>query len=445
MITDFRSLINDLDSKGKLLHINKPVSSEYEAVGILRKTKGEIPVCIHKIDNYKVPLVCNLGVTRQLIAESMEIESSEIISHISQAIVNPIQCNTVASGPVHQNVITAPFDVSEYFPILKHYEKDAGRFYISGVMVVRDPTGKKLYTSVRRMQYLGKNRFTILITSKEMKEQFAFHEHTHQPMDIAFMFGVVPAVLLGSQLSTHLYNADKLNVSSALLGQPLNLVKCKTVDLEVLADAEVVLEGQVHQWEKSTEGPFGEMAGYYGTVADLPVVELSAMTFRNNPIFQGISPAGCEEILSMAISREVCLLNTIRQTVPNVLDVNISMGGAGRFHAIIRIDKKTEADGRQAALVSFASDKDLKHVVVVDKDVDIFDMQEVEWAIATRVQADKDVFIIGGAYGSPLEPSHLINGTSAKMGIDATCPLNDKRFERTYIPGIENIDLNNYI
>jgi UbiD family decarboxylase len=146
----------------------------------------------------------------------------------------------------------------------------------------------------------------------------------------------------------------------------------------------------------------------------------------------------------MALVREVTLFTTVKQVVPNVKDVHITLGGIGRYHAIIQIDKKSEGDGKQAALAAFASDKDLKHVVVVNDDVNIYDHEDVEFAIATRVQADQDIFIVPGAKGSPLESSHNLRGVTAKMGIDATYPLKHKEhFKRTSIP--IKVDLKDYI
>lgn len=445
MSKDFRAAIADLQATGELKHVKRQVRAEYEVCGVLRKTKGQIPICFERIDSYQSPMVCSLAGTRQLLARHLNTTPESLAQHLTHALVNPIPCQQVTNPPAQQNVVHAPFCVSDYFPVLDYYQKDAGQFFISGVMVAKDLEGKKTYTSIRRMQYLGDNRFTILITSHEMKQQFEVFRQQKQPMDIAIMFGVHPAVMLASQLSTHLYQADKFAVTGGLLGQPLDVAPCKTVDLDIVADAEVVFEGHVRQWVTHTEGPFGEMAGYYGQVLDLPVVEFTAMTYRDHPIFQTVAPGGYEEKLAMALPREVTLLQTIRQTVPSVQAVHITIPGAGRLHAVVQIKKTSPTDGRQAAMVAFAADKDLKHVVVVDEDVDLFDLEDVEWAIATRVQADRDVFILGGMAGSPLEASHLVQGSSAKMGIDATCPLGDSRFERIYVPNEEHIRLEDYI
>lgn len=445
MITCLRSLLEEYEKSGVLKHVRVPVSSEHEVAAVMKKTRGEIPMVFEKVDNYTCPLVCGLGGTRELLARSMGIGADELVSHLRNAMISPLPVKRVQQAACQQNVVTPPFDLDAYFPVLKYYQKDSGRFLISGIMTAHDRSGQKLYTSIRRMQYLGKNRCTVLITSTEMKEQFAYYERQRKPMDIAFMFGVVPAVVLGSQISTHFYNMNKLDVTGALLGRPLDVTRCKTVEIDVLAEAEVVLEGRVTQWIKETEGPFGEMCSYYGRVSPQPVVEFTALTYRNNPVFQTFFPSGGEEKLPMAINREVTLYSTVQQTVPGIQAVHITPGGAGRLHAVIQIRKDGPGDGKQAALAAFASDKDLKHVVVVDEDVDLFDPAEVEWAIATRVQADRDIFIVGGASGSPLEPSHCLTGTTAKMGIDATCPLENKTFERTHIPGEDKIKLSDYI
>lgn len=441
---DLRSYLNFLDKNGLLRHVSRKVSSEFEISAILKKTDGKVPILFEKVDNYSCPFVAGLGGTRAAIAEDIGVAQDEIVRKLAQAIVNPIPVRKVTTAPVQENVVMAPFDLDKFFPVLKYNEKDSGRFLVSGMMTAKNIKGDRLYTSIRRMQYLGGNRCCLLVTSNEMKQQIAYYEQIHKPMDIAIMFGVSPAVVLGSQISTQLYHVNKLDVTGALLGQALDVVHCKTIDIDVLADAEMVLEGRLLPWVKETEGPFGELAGYYGKVSKQPVVEFFAMTFRNNPIAQTILAGSCEEKLPEAISREVAMLSAIRQTVPDTRAVHITMPGVGRFHAVIQVDKKAESDGKQALLAAFSSDKDLKHAVAVDTDIDLFNPEEVEWAIATRMQADRDIFIIPGAAGSPLEPSHNLRGVTAKMGIDATKPLDSPQFERTHIPGEENIDLRNY-
>jgi UbiD family decarboxylase len=444
MREDLRSFLQILEKQGLLKHVKKKVNSEHEIAALLKKTKGEIPLYFEQVDNYDCPLVAGLGGTRENIAVNLGVRPSQLVECLAQAIANPLPVNHIKTGPVHDNVVKMPFDLDKYFPVLRYNELDSGRFLVSGVMTAKDISGKKLYTSIRRMQYLGGNRCCLLVTSYEMKQQIQYFEKLKKPMEIAVMFGVSPAVVLGSQISTHYYRVNKLDVTGALLGYPLDVVHCKTVDIDVLASAEMVLEGKLMPWIKEVEGPFGELGGYYGNISYQPVVEFTAMTFRNNPLAQTILASSCEEKLPEALSREVALISGIRQTVPGIKAVHITMPGVGRFHAIIQLDKMAEGDGKQALLAAFSADKDLKHVVAVDCDIDIFNPEDVEWAIATRMQADVDVFIVPGAAGSPLEPSHNLRGITAKMGIDATCPLGKKEFRRTHIPGEEQINVEDY-
>ncbi|MED4206397.1 UbiD family decarboxylase [Neobacillus mesonae] len=442
--TTLRALLDNWEQRGLLARVKKEVDPKYELGAVIRHFNGAKPLLFEKLKGYNTPMVAGLGGDRGLMADSMGIKEAELIPKLIEAIVNPIPTRKVGTGPVHENVVMGEFDLEDLFPIPTYHAEDSGQYYVAGVMVVKDITGKKRYTSIRRMQFLEANRTNILITSPELFSQYEYFEERNEPMEIAVMFGVVPAVILSSQISTHLYHTDKLDIAGALLGQSLDVVQCKTVDLEVLAEAEIVFEGKMLPHIRETEGPFGELAGYYGTISQQPIVEITAVTYRNNAINQTIFPSSYEERLPMALVREATLLGTVRQVVPKVKAVHITMGGVARYHAVIQIEKQSEGDGKQAALAAFASDKDLKHVVVVDEDVNIWNSDDVEWAIATRVQADQDIFIVPGAKGSPLESSHNLRGVSAKMGIDATYPLTHaKDFKRTSVP--IKIDIAQYL
>jgi 2,5-furandicarboxylate decarboxylase 1 len=225
----------------------------------------------------------------------------------------------------------------------------------------------------------------------------------------------------------------------------LKLVKCESVDLEVPAESEIVLEGRILPDVRENEGPFGEYPKYYGPPTLKPVVELTAMTTRRNPIYHTIVPATLEHLLIGSVSREGGMLEVIRAAVPNTVAVHLTPGGTCRYHAVVQIDKRHEGEAKNAMMAAFASSQEIKRVVVVDKDVDIFDPVEVEWAIATRFQAGRDSTIISRALGSKLDPSGE-DGVSDKLGIDATVPLGADpfRYERIRIPGEEKIDLESY-
>ena len=197
---------------------------------------------------------------------------------------------------------------------------------------------------------------------------------------------------------------------------------------------------------REMEGPFGEYPKYYGPASLKPVIELTAMTHRQNPIFHTIVPATMEHCLLGAIPREGGMLQIVRNTVPTTMGVHLTAGGTCRYHAVIKIDKKHEGEAKNAMFAAFGTSDEIKHVVVVDKDVGIFNMEDVEWDFATRSQAGRDVIIIERAAGNKLDPS-TDNGISDKMGIDATVPLNAPRgrFERIRIPGEDTLKLEDYI
>ncbi len=260
-------------------------------------------------------------------------------------------------------------------------------------------------------------------------------EAAKKPLEVAISIGLDPILLLSSQAITPL-GVDEYMIAGALYRKPLELVKCETVGLEVLAHAEIVLEGTILPDVREVEGPFGEYPKYYGAASPRPVLSVSVITRRKEPIYQAIVPATMEHMLLGAIPREGGMLQVIRSAVPNTVGVHLTPGGTCRYHTVVSIDKQNEGEPKNAMFAAFSSSQEIKRVMVVDKDVDIFDPVDVEWAIATRFQAASDTMIVERALGNKLDPSNN-DGISDKMGIDATIPLGADpfRFERIRIPG----------
>jgi 2,5-furandicarboxylate decarboxylase 1 len=266
-------------------------------------------------------------------------------------------------------------------------------------------------------------------------------EQAGQPLDAAIVIGVDPLTLLASQAIVPI-DHDELEIAGALHRQPLPVVKCKTSDIRVPAEAEIVIEGRFLPGVREPEGPFGEFPQTYGTRADREVMEVVAVTHRRDAIFHTIVGGGLEHLILGAIPKEATLLAHLRRLFPQVLDVHLSPGGTMRFHLFVKIRKDQEGQGKNVILGAFAGSFDLKHVVVVDEDVDIHNPTEVEWAIATRFQADRDLLIVSESQGSKLDPSNR-NGVGAKMGLDATKPLDAEAmtFTRIRVPGEEAVDV----
>jgi 2,5-furandicarboxylate decarboxylase 1 len=266
-------------------------------------------------------------------------------------------------------------------------------------------------------------------------------EQGGRPLEAAIVVGIDPLTLLASQAIVAM-DVDELEIAGALHRQPLSVVKCLTSELRVPAEAEIVIEGRFLPGVREPEGPFGEFPQYYGERAERHVMEIVAVTHRKDAIFQTVIGGGLEHLLLGAIPREASMLAHLRRSFPNVRDVHLAPGGVCRYHLYVQIRKRQEGEAKNVMLGAFAGHYDIKHVIVVDEDVDIHNPTEVEWAVATRFQADRDLVIVPESQGSKLDPSTR-NGVGAKMGLDATKPLSasEMMFKRIRVPGEENVDV----
>jgi 2,5-furandicarboxylate decarboxylase 1 len=255
------------------------------------------------------------------------------------------------------------------------------------------------------------------------------------------VIGVDPLTLLASQAIAPL-DHDELEIAGALHGAPLEVVRCLTSELRVPAHAEIVLEGRILPRVRAPEGPFGEFPQYYGERADRHVLKLDRLTHRRDAIFHTIIGGANEHLLLGAIPREATLLGHLRRSFPSVLDVHLSMGGVGRYVLYVRMRPRQPGEAKNVIAGAFAGHYDLKTVIVVDHDVDIHNPREVEWAVTTRFQADRDLVLIANSQCSKLDPSTR-DGLGAKLGFDATVPLDapPARFLRIRVPGEDSVDL----
>ncbi|MGP4080636.1 UbiD family decarboxylase [Pseudalkalibacillus sp. R45] len=442
----FRSWLTHLQTRGRLAAIDKKVSLEFEVAGIAKKLDGKMATYFTNVEDYEVPVVSGICSTREDFAEALETDQFNLIPKFTEAVSAPTVCRLVEpkDAPVKENIILENIDLMNKLPIPVHHEDDSGNYITAGLFIVRDPVTRKQNVSIHRLQISGKDRLGALILPRHTSYLYKQAEEAGRPLECAIVIGVDPATLLASQASTP-FGVDELEIASSLHGKPLEVVKCETVDIDVPAYSEIVLEGQILPNVREPEGPFGEFPKYYGPRSDKEVVKITGITHRDNPIFYTIVPAGYEHLLLGGIPREASLLQSVRQTVPSVKAVHMSPGGTCRYHAIISIKKRNEGEAKNAILAAFANSFDIKHVVVVDEEVDIFNMEEVEWAIATRFQAERDLVLVHSAQGSKLDPS-TNDGIGSKMGFDCTVPLNSEpmRFKRIQIPG-EDMNIEEYI
>ncbi|MEA2689521.1 MAG: 2,5-furandicarboxylate decarboxylase 1, partial [Candidatus Eremiobacteraeota bacterium] len=437
-----RTWLDDLQAAGKLDVVDKTVDLRYELAAIAKRLDGRA-VVFTSVAGHAMPVVSGIVSTRAMIAGACGCDERELVRRFAAAVAQPLATAAAAreDAPCKQNVVRGDIDLMRLLPLPVHHEHDAGKYVTAGLFIVRDPVTRKQNVSIHRLQLTGPNRFGALILPRHTHHLQAAAERRGEPLECAIVIGVDPATLLASQASTP-FGVDELEIAGALRGEPVRVVRCETVDIDVPAFAEIVLEGSILPGVREPEGPFGEFPKYYGPRSDKEVVEVRAITHRDDPLFYTIVPAGMEHLLLGAVPREASLLETVRQTVPTVRDVRMSVGGTCRYHAVVQIDKREEGQGKNAILAAFANSFDIKHVTVVDPDVDISDPNEVEWALATRFQADRDLVVVTGAQGSKLDPS-TDDGLGAKTGFDCTIPLGADpfRYLRVRIPGEENVNV----
>jgi 2,5-furandicarboxylate decarboxylase 1 len=439
-----RHTLEKLRNYDSLLVCEKEVDHVFEMGAVLKHFNNKIPMLFNNVRGYSMPVAGGLYGEREILYNLLNMTKEDRIYKFMDSIANPKPYKVLNNGPIKENIIKRNIDLQKILPINKFQEKDSSSFITAGVMVVKDPDTGKYFTSIRRLQVNGGNILSALIASKKLTEDFLKLEKLNKPLEIAIVFGYDAPFLMASQMSSALYGVDKYEIDSSLRGEALELVKCETVDILVPANAEIVLEGRIVPGKREIEGPFGELMGYYGSVAPHPIIEVDVVMHRNNPIYQTAFPCR-EEHVSNGLIREMELYYHLKNQV-DVVDVHVTEGGGYRFNAFISIRKQKNGDGKTAILAALGLNKDLKQVVIVDEDVDIYDLQDIEWAITTRSQASLDYTIVEGALGSSLEPSHDLRGVTDKVGIDATKPLDDKdkHFHRAIIPNYENIDIRQY-
>jgi len=327
------------------------------------------------------------------------------------------------NAPVHEVIQTGDDVDLAQVPLLTHYDVNAAPYVTAGIVVAADPDTGVRNTSYNRMMMAGKRELRIFMAVG--RHLWTLHnklERRNQPLPVAIVIGVHPLFSLGAQAFTPA-TEDEYAVIGGMMGEPLRLVKAKTVPIPVPADAEMIIEGQILPHVRRTEGPFGEFTGHAVSQDERPVIEVTAITHRKNYIFQDVHAGYTEHKLMGAVPREAALIKAVRQTVPTVKNVCMPVSGNCRFHAYISIAKRAPGQAKNAICAAFAADMLLKHVVVVDEDIDVFDEEQVLWAVSNRFQADKDLVVIANAQGSELDPSAAPGGVNAKMGLDATKPL----------------------
>jgi 2,5-furandicarboxylate decarboxylase 1 len=443
---NFRSWLADWERRGWLTRIPKAVDPKYVLGAITKKLEKEKALFFETVSGYSIPLVSNFCFSRNALATALGMEERELIPSLQNAMGKPLPCEIVDQAPFYENVVTKERNPLKVFPIPTYHERDAGPYITGGVIVAKDPETGIRNASIHRIRVFDDGMMGILILPRHLELCLQKCVKMKRPLEVAVAIGVDPFTLMASEAILP-YDVDELEVANAMRpSSPLKLARCTTVDVEVPVDSEIVFEGIIDPNQTRIEGPFGEFPRYYSPKAARPTFHLKAICYRKAPLFYSILPAGREHLLLGAIPREASILVDVQRAVPSVRAVHLTYGGTCRYHLVISLAKKGEEEPRSAMLAAMANNADIKHVVVVDEDVDIFDMEQVEWAIATRFQGDRDLLVVPQVRVSPLDPSSP-GGIGTKVGIDATAPVGSlqESFEPIAIPGYEHIDPKQYL
>jgi len=413
---DMREFLAKLDSQRELLKVKKQVDSNLEMAAVINAAQ-EKPILFENIKKYSDWKVCaGLCSTKEIVAKGLGMKPETMLLSTVKALENPVEPKIVDKAPC-QEIVVKKVDL-DALPILTHFKEDGGKYTTTSIAVIKDPdTGRNI--SYHRLMPIAKNKFVgRFIENRQTWKTFS-KLGKDEDLEIAICIGNNMATLWSASLGPP-PGVDELSVANAISKTPT--VKCKTNDLYVPANAELVIEGRLTH-ETAKEGSFVDLTNTRDIVREQNVIEVDCVTHRKNPIYQVLLPGQREHKLLMGMPKEPTIYQEVNK-VCKCKNVYITPGGCSWLHAIVQIEKKNADDGMKAIEAAYKGHGSLKNVVVVDETVDLFDLGQVERAIATRVQPDKNLKIMLNAPGSSLDPSaHHEKGkktTTGKIGVDAT-------------------------
>lgn len=431
-----RPLLSDLEDDGELVRISEPVDPELEVASIIHAL-DERPVIFDDVEGSDFPVFAGIAGDRDIYARALEVPRDKLVDTLRRALNRPVEPEVVSEGPCRDHVID---DVDlDRIPLLRHFPDDAGPYATAAIVVVDDPD-HGINASYHRLLRIGKDRFTGRFVEERGTD--SLWRKSDGPVPCAVAVGSAVNVLLAAAISAD-PGTSELAVANALEATPV----VETGNgLPVPHDTEIVLEGRLLE-ESHDEGPFIDLTETPDIVRQQAVLAVDRITHRDDALYQALLSGGREHKLLMGMPREVTIRDEVAK-VCDVVDVALTRGGGSWLHAVVQIRKQSEDDPKRAIDAAFAGHSSLKSVIVVDEDVDIHDPVEVEWAQATRFQADEDLYILEDRRSSSLDPSarHVPGEKTrtTKTGYDCTIPLGADRthFEKLRY---EPVDVDRYL
>lgn len=429
---DFRSFLTHLEDQGELVRVKKRVSPKFEIAAGMRKISNiDGPALLFEdVAGSDIPVVAGLYCSKRRALMGLGTTRERYLERFVKAIKKPIEPKIVEKAPCKEVILTGEDADLNKIPICTHCRRDAAPFITMGIQFANDPDyGRNI--GIYRMHVY--DHHTAAIGAGPPQHLGVFHtraEAKNEPLPVAIVLGTDPYLIFASQVKGPL-GLDETAVAGGLKGEPIELIKCETIEVEVPATAEIVLEGEVLPKERRQNGPFGEYMGYYSALPS-PVWKLKAITHRKNPLYHaGLSglpfPGISDNHILRAIPSEAALYDTVKETCSTLKSVCFTQGSGMNRHAVISLRPTYKGQSKQVLLVALSFAPLIKQIVVVDEDVDPFDPVQVEWAMAHRFNPDRDILI-----------SHSGFGEAPQMGIDATKPFGEPL--SGWMPSQETLD-----
>lgn len=415
-----KSFVDLLASEGLVRRIPKLKPYLEPAKELIKSDLGGTTL-VFEVDGSDITCVGNVVNTREKLYKVLS-SSSDVEAY--SKLLNLLNSNQLSTVEFEEGFTDYFKEVSiglSKLPFIKFFELDGGMYVTSSIVIAKTPDLNSFNASVHRLMLISNNSVTIRIVPRHLYRIVSLNSKLGVETPVAIVIGVHPLLLLLASLSPP-YGVFELGLMRMLVSDALRFCRTPTYGLPVPCNSSVVIEGRITN-EQVDEGPFLDLLGLYDKVRKQPVIYVDRIYLsKDDPLFHVILPGGMEHKLLMGFPKEAAIWDSVRKVVPKVHKVRLTAPSGCWLHAIISIDKNSDGDAKNAILAAFAAHPSLKHVVVVDSDIDPDNLADVEWAIATRVQASDDLVIIRNARGSTLDLS-ASDGITDKLGIDATAPI----------------------
>ena len=417
-MSDLRSFLNQIKKTKDLKTIKKPVSLKYEIATITEKFEDSNAVLFQNVKGRKFPVVSNLIGTRARFAQALGTKMPDIHQKMVKAIGAPKKPKIVKNAKFFENTSN---DIS-ILPIATHFLKESGPFITSSILHTKNQEKNYQNSSVHRLMPIGKKFFSIrMVEGRDLHKSFMYAKKRGEDLPVAITVGVHPAITIASAFQAEFGKSESI-IANSLLNNKLTLTKCPITNIPVPSTAEIVMEGKILK-DKMHSELMVEMLRTYDMPRKAPVIEIDRLYFRNKAIFHDILSGYGEARLLMGMPIESKLNGILKKKFKQTRQVVLTAGGSNWLHAVVQISKTKTTNVKKIIYETFGAHRSLKMVTVVDDDIDPTDASSVEYAMATRFQADKDLVIVKNVRGSSLDPSSDQKRLrTAKMGIDATIP-----------------------